>query len=538
MKVNDISLKWRILLALLLVGVGICALFKIYYHLCQNAKEHETNTIAQYLYYDLYSANNRVESPTPPLVRFSTQDMDNENHDLYNENNTVESPEPLLTRLSTHDMEYRDHDLYGENNRVQSHTLPLTRLSTQDRKHQDHEIYSETKIVESPEPPLTKLSTQEIESLSPTHLNASENISAGLNDQVVPTIGLLTHQSSISDGDSRPSLWLADEFQVFSQYEKAHEQCYMAPSMAEDRRRDKNRLRIANFNVDWLFFFGGANTEEFTCPGKCTWKTHKDAWNHIKDVASAIQELDADIIHLTEVEDCRVLGILCDLLGSDYRPYLILGTDLTTHQNVGLISRIDPSGDLLRIDRTVKFPVQDSKCDPVTSGVCSLPKNYIAQFEIANGAEDIVELIIGGAHFRAGINNPAACMRREAQAHVLTAGVQRHSQEQSRIVLMGDFNDTDPRLPQIGVQNSAPSNALRILASQAGKNLYNPLIQVPPDQGHTQQTGSALDHILVDQRLWVSNTKVHHEAGRATMRNSRVSDHYPLVVEIDLRSQE
>lgn len=479
MKINDISLKWRILLALLLVGVWIGALFNIYYNLYQNAKEHETNKIAQYQYYDLRDGNNRV----------------------------------------------------------QSHNPPLTSLSTQYRKNQDHGSCSGTSRVESNDPPLTSLSTQEIEPLSPSHLNASEKILTGSNDRVIPMIRPLTHKSFISDGDSKPSLWLADESQVFSEYEKAHEQCHMAPSMADDRRRDKNRLRIANFNVDWLFFFGGANTEELTCPGKCTWKTHKDAWNHIKDVASAIQELDADIIHLTEVEDCRVLEILCDLLGSDYRPYLILGTDLTTHQNVGLISRIDPNSDLLRIDRTVKFPVQDSKCKPVTSGVCSLPKNYIAKFKIANSAGSIVELIIGGAHFRAGINSPAACMRREAQAHVLTAGVQSHSQEESRIILMGDFNDTDPRLPQIGVQNSAPSNALTILASQAGENLYNPLIQVPPDQGHTQQTGSALDHILVDPRLWVSNIKVHHEAGRTTMRNSRVSDHYPLVVEIDLRSQ-
>lgn len=373
-----------------------------------------------------------------------------------------------------------------------------------------------------------------------TASNSTCSTTTGVMDQSVLANGksmrakrrlVAQHQSQLS----RSNIWSADKSEVFSSYLRAPRQCYMAPYKSDDRRRNKNRLRIANFNVDWLFFFGGANNLKHTCPGKCTWKTRGEAWNHIKDIASAIQELDADIIHLTEVEDCRVLGILCDLLGDEYKPYLILGTDSTMHQNVGFISRIDPISDMTRIKRSAKFPVRDSKCDPAASGACSLSKNYVAKFQIENRARKRFDIVVGGAHFRAGINNNNACLRREVQASILTDGVRRRSKPTARIILLGDFNDVDLRLPQLGAHDSRASHALKILTTRAGKNLYNPLIQVHPSKCYTQQSGSALDHILVDPRLRVYHTKIHHHAGRKTMRNFRVSDHYPLVVDAELQ---
>lgn len=331
----------------------------------------------------------------------------------------------------------------------------------------------------------------------------------------------------------RLNLWTANKSQVFARYRSAPRQCHLAPSTLRDRRRHKNRLRIANYNVDWFFYFGGAGTLNHTCPGRCTWRTAGQAWNHIRDIASAVQELDADIIHFTEVEDCRVLRILCDLLGTDYRPYLILGIDKLLHQNVGFISKVDPVSDLVRLGGSMKFPVPGSRCTPAR-GTCSLSKNYLAKLRIANRAGKSVRLVLGGAHFRAGKNN-AGCLRREAQAAILAEGVGRRLTRGSHVVLVGDYNDRDRRLPQLSAQNCTVSGALEILSTGTGRHLFNPLVKAPPGNCYTQREKSALDHILVDPALRIAWARVHHGAGARTRRNARVSDHYPVVADIDLR---
>ena len=53
-----------------------------------------------------------------------------------------------------------------------------------------------------------------------------------------------------------------------------------------------------------------------------------------------------------------------DLLpsGHGYRAYLVPGTDHMTGQNVGILSRIDPSRDLRRIESRKLYPVPGSTC--------------------------------------------------------------------------------------------------------------------------------------------------------------------------------
>ena len=47
--------------------------------------------------------------------------------------------------------------------------------------------------------------------------------------------------------------------------------CHLPPDIPSDRRRDKDLLRVVNFNPEWLFQFGGSGMSR--CPGKgCSWK--------------------------------------------------------------------------------------------------------------------------------------------------------------------------------------------------------------------------------------------------------------------------
>jgi hypothetical protein len=49
--------------------------------------------------------------------------------------------------------------------------------------------------------------------------------------------------------------------------------CSVAPKVAEDRRRDKSKLKVANFNAEWLFLSRGSGLK---CPGSdCPWKVSK-----------------------------------------------------------------------------------------------------------------------------------------------------------------------------------------------------------------------------------------------------------------------
>lgn len=49
--------------------------------------------------------------------------------------------------------------------------------------------------------------------------------------------------------------------------------CFMAPGHPEDRRRNKDSLTVANFNVEWLFMRGGVG--RIACPSEsCPWAVH------------------------------------------------------------------------------------------------------------------------------------------------------------------------------------------------------------------------------------------------------------------------
>jgi hypothetical protein len=57
-----------------------------------------------------------------------------------------------------------------------------------------------------------------------------------------------------------------------------------------DRRKDKNTLRIVQYNVEWLFV---DYYKSMDCPGKgCTWHSTDEAEKHMSYVANVITPLD------------------------------------------------------------------------------------------------------------------------------------------------------------------------------------------------------------------------------------------------------
>lgn len=95
-------------------------------------------------------------------------------------------------------------------------------------------------------------------------------------------------ESSASDTDVRPLVRTDAGFFVASaDFDAVYRSllsrppsssCSEPPSEPEDRRVRKDRLRIASFNAEWLFLFGGSGTVQ--CPGKgCPWQVSAEMIN-------------------------------------------------------------------------------------------------------------------------------------------------------------------------------------------------------------------------------------------------------------------
>ena len=69
----------------------------------------------------------------------------------------------------------------------------------------------------------------------------------------------------------------------------------------------------------------------------------------------------------------------------NYLPYLKRGNDTSTGQNVGMLTKIDPSVNLYRTEERYTYPIQGSRCGYVGNpGTSGLSKHYITEFMINN----------------------------------------------------------------------------------------------------------------------------------------------------------
>jgi len=165
------------------------------------------------------------------------------------------------------------------------------------------------------------------------------------------------------------------------QLASADTQCPTVPSIPSDRRSNKSTFRLMQYNVEWLFtdYYSSAK-----CPGSgCPWANSSEAFTHMDWVSKVIDDLNPDYVNLCEVEGCDELNELVEQLDSGYNPYLIKGTDSSTGQNVGIISRIDPVVNLYRDESRYTYPIPGSTCGYTGSqGTYGVSKHYITELEV------------------------------------------------------------------------------------------------------------------------------------------------------------
>lgn len=305
------------------------------------------------------------------------------------------------------------------------------------------------------------------------------------------------------------------------------------PAYAEDRRPDPTKLKIANFNVE--FMWDGIAPEEGSDRIKFAHRGNPVlAAEKMTKIAVILRKLDADIVNLDEVENIDALTLLNDehLQGMGYKPYLKNGRDTYTGQDVGLLTRIDPDEELFRND------------NKGTSGDVSknASKNYTAKFTI-NGER--IALI--GVHFLSRPTDARRLDDRQAQADSIADAAEALDAEGFHVIVAGDINDYDGSPEASDHESNQPIT--NVLARLRGMNPSDPdddLVNVASfvnkdrrftchwdknDNGRIDNKGelTSIDHILlapelarrVDAAVIVNN---YDPAG--------VSDHFPMLLSI------
>ena len=319
-----------------------------------------------------------------------------------------------------------------------------------------------------------------------------------------------------------------------------------------DRRVNKNNLRIIQYNAEWLFL---DYYSPMDCPGNgCTWKNESEAQIHLNYVAQVLNELNPDIVNICEVEGCDELHALTIALNdTSYVPYLKKGTDTSTGQNVGMLTRIDPISNISRIDSKYTYPIPNSNCGYTgPSGTTGLSKHSISEFVIGNYTVALI-----AAHLLAYPTDPTRCAEREAQAMLLQQIVYDYIVNlHYEVILLGDFNDYDAEV--LDINNHTPTS--RVLDIVKGLDtvkgldnvkgldtvysLYNGASLLNQEdrysdwwdsdnncETNSQHDYSLIDHILVSEQLQthIVNMSIYHNYSEYCGKYN--SDHYPLVID-------
>lgn len=333
-------------------------------------------------------------------------------------------------------------------------------------------------------------------------------------------------------------------FALFANIICADTECPVVTSHG-DRRSDKSKLRIAQYNVEWLFI---DYYSEMNCPGEgCTWKNVTEAQTHMDFVAKRVKAINPDIINFCEVEGCDELNLLKEQLDSTYTPYLKKGTDTATGQNVGMLTRVDPLVSLYRTELRYNYPIPGSKCGytgPASSS--GVTKHYITEFEF-NG----LNVAFIAAHLIAIPTEASKCAQREAQASVLQTVIANYIKKDYEVIMLGDLNDFDAEILDIN-SDKPTSYVLEILKGSRGDfagtyQLYSVAETIVQSQRYTewwdaddncntisQKDYSMIDHILVTDtiRKYIVDAFIYHDYSEYCGKMD--SDHYPVVIDLSV----
>lgn len=323
------------------------------------------------------------------------------------------------------------------------------------------------------------------------------------------------------------------------------------------------RLRIVCFNV-----------ENLAAPGERTrltrFRFEPARRRHIERVAAVLEVLAPDIVVLPEVVSREAVDALADLLrakGLDgYRGWHVDGSDAFTGFDVAFLSRIEPDeidGRRIRIllpekrrkggepaaapaDEWLRQPyvVRDAAGGEQREEAV-LQRHALAMFTVCGR-----KLGLLGLHLKSNPSDPDANAQRAAETRIARDIVRREIVARGYLpIVLGDLNDYDPDVPMADASRTTQTTVLRDLkdvdATRPGPELVNAATFMPriadryTSHWDFNENGAAdredvftmIDHILLPRELEPAIVRafVCHAS------DLDVSDHFPVVVDLDLR---
>eukprot|EP01060_Flectonema_neradi_P005301 TRINITY_DN13513_c0_g3_i1.p1 TRINITY_DN13513_c0_g3~~TRINITY_DN13513_c0_g3_i1.p1 ORF type:complete len:1414 (+),score=278.36 TRINITY_DN13513_c0_g3_i1:37-4278(+) len=282
--------------------------------------------------------------------------------------------------------------------------------------------------------------------------------------------------------------------------------CPDAPVTPGDRRSDKSVVKIASYNMYWLF-------DGKSDPNPVPWTSWQSAYSHAKHMAGELERINADIYVLVEVEDCSILDYVIKQMSDPtlYKRYIVKGTDSATGQDVALLTKIDPTTPLTRSSEYVDYPLSGSKCTDKTTGSTGVSKHFATTIRISETPD--ITIGVMGIHLLAQPTNAERCAPREAQGKVVAdyaklmfdASVANGSL--AGYVVMGDYNEFSNEV--LDVHDSVPmsmamDNIRDAGVSSTGSRLFEVSSLITKTDLYTYGTGSSaelIDHIIMSEPL-------------------------------------
>jgi len=332
-----------------------------------------------------------------------------------------------------------------------------------------------------------------------------------------------------------PILFFATFFLLFRE-SNADSEC---PNVNIVNSTKTSGFRLVQYNAEWLFM---DYYSPMKCPGSgCTWANETEANIHMQYVGKVVSTLNPDILNVCEVEGCDELNLLrCQVNDYTYQVYLKQGTDTSTGQNVGLMTKLSPIKNLTRTEERVAYPLDESNCGYTgTPGTVGVSKHYITEYVFYGRPTLFI-----GLHLLAYPEDATRCAEREAQAQIIQNVIASYNSE---VIVLGDFNDFDGTVLDSN-RNIPTSRVLDILKGHEGTNkgkyeLKSAADKIPQverfsdwwdknsDCVSTADEFSMIDYVLVSPFLFdkIKTAFVYH--GYDEFCGKYNSDHYPLVVD-------
>ncbi len=329
------------------------------------------------------------------------------------------------------------------------------------------------------------------------------------------------------------------------------------------------RLRIVCFNAENLAVPGDQ-------PRLSRFRFEPARRRHVERIAAVIETLAPDILVMPEVVSAAgaeaVAAVVREKGMPDFRGWHVDGSDAYSGFDVAIFSRLDPDevdGRRIAIHVPARKSAREAKAD-AAERAGDAEDAWLRQaytFTDDRGAERREEAVLQrhalayftvcgrkiavlGLHLKSNPDDPGSNAQRAAETRIVRDIVRRKIVAKGYLpIVLGDLNDYDPDVPMSDKRRKTRTTVLRDLKDfdpdRPGAELVNAASAIPrvadrySSHWDFNENGSPdgddvfslIDHVLLPRELEAGIRRVFicHAI------DLDVSDHFPVVVDLDLR---